>query len=169
MSAPESWLARYAQQRADHPALISAHGTLSYAALEVDARSLAAKLRGLGIKAGDRVPVLLENDPLYVANCLDFSEHNTSFISGHATTSATLAGLICSRHIHRPERRHRDLLVCGGAASLSLAVGILRITADQHFTTDVIVGWATGALFGYLLPSRFTYGRWRWGRDRDRV
>ena len=66
MSAPESWLARHAQQRAKHPALISTHGTLSYAALEADARSLAARLRGIGIEAGDRIPVLLENDPLYV-------------------------------------------------------------------------------------------------------
>jgi membrane-associated phospholipid phosphatase len=99
----------------------------------------------------------------YVSNCLEFSDHNTSFFSGHAATGATFAGLVCSRHLHRPERSYRDALVCGGAAGLSLAAGILRITADQHFTSDVIVGWATGALFGYILPSRFTYGRWRFG------
>ena len=66
MNAPTRLLAWSAREQADHPALISAHGTLSYAALEADALSLAARLSGLGIEAGDRVAVLLGNEPRYV-------------------------------------------------------------------------------------------------------
>lgn len=66
MTTASYWIARHASERGSHPALISAEGTLSYAELDDAARSLAAKLHGLGIATGDRVAVLLENDPLYV-------------------------------------------------------------------------------------------------------
>ena len=39
----------------------------------------------------------------------------------------------------------------------ALATGFLRIAADQHYTTDVITGWASGALFGYVLPTHFRF------------
>lgn len=66
MTTASYWIGRHASERGSHPALISAEGTLSYAELDGAARSLAAKLHGLGIATGDRVAVLLENDPLYV-------------------------------------------------------------------------------------------------------
>jgi hypothetical protein len=72
-------------------------------------------------------------------------------------TSAAIAGILCARHLHRRDRRRTDAFVCASAASASLATGFLRIAADKHFATDVIAGWLSGALFGYVLPSRFNY------------
>jgi membrane-associated phospholipid phosphatase len=82
---------------------------------------------------------------------------NAGFFSGHASNTAMLAGLLCARHLHRRDSGVSDAFVCGGAAAGALATGVLRIVSEHHFATDVIAGWAVGALFGYFLPSRFDY------------
>jgi membrane-associated phospholipid phosphatase len=51
-----------------------------------------------------------------------------------------------------------DHLVCGGALGASVATGLLRLTAEQHYATDVLAAWSSGALFGYILPVWFDYG-----------
>ena len=89
-------------------------------------------------------------DPDYSSACDSGRDRNASFFSGHASSAATLAGLLCSRH--------RDLLTwdglwCGGSIGATVATGLLRITADSHWATDVIAGWGTGAIFGYVLPT----------------
>jgi membrane-associated phospholipid phosphatase len=81
-----------------------------------------------------------------------------SFYSGHTSWSATMSGLVCARRLHRPDRKLSDLLWCGGASSITLAAGFLRIAADEHWMTDVLAGWAVGLVFGYVLPSYFNYG-----------
>jgi len=96
-------------------------------------------------------------DPDYVSSCDAGSDGNASFFSGHASESATLAGLLCARHLHRRERGRADLAICGAAVAASAATGVLRITADQHWATDVLVGWISGGIFGYVLPSLVDY------------
>jgi membrane-associated phospholipid phosphatase len=86
-------------------------------------------------------------------------ERFESFYSGHASLSSTMAGLLCARRLHRPERGAADYLLCGGASSLALATGFLRVSADKHWLSDVLVGWGTGIVFGYVLPSIFHYGK----------
>ncbi len=98
-------------------------------------------------------------DAKYISGCDPGRDDNTSFYSGHATTSATFAGLLCARHLHRMERTGVDLAVCGGAVAGTVTTGILRMTADEHWFTDVLAGWATGALFGYVLPVHFQFGK----------
>lgn len=95
------------------------------------------------------------DDPLADPDCADTTKHNDSFRSGHASTSSALAGLLCARHLHHPDRRRSDVFVCAGAASASLTTGLLRIAADKHYATDVIAGWLSGVVFGYVLPSHF--------------
>jgi membrane-associated phospholipid phosphatase len=94
---------------------------------------------------------------LYVSSCLDTGDWNASFFSGHASLSATLAGLICARRLALESRSGTDWAICGGAVATSGAVGLLRVTADRHWMTDVLVGWSMGALFGYVLPRVFDY------------
>lgn len=98
-----------------------------------------------------------ESNPRYVSDCNSGRDDNASFWSGHASSSATLAGLLCARHLRGPELTRTDALLCGLPAAGALATGLLRITADQHFASDVLAGWASGALFGYLLPSQLSY------------
>lgn len=93
----------------------------------------------------------------YVSNCNDGREDDASFWSGHSSGSATLAGLLCARHLARAERGGADWAVCGLAAAASVATGFMRVSADQHYLTDVLAGWGAGALFGYALPRVFDY------------
>ena len=85
---------------------------------------------------------------------------NRSFFSGHATATATIAGLTCVHHQHLP-------LYGGGAADLApcllmigvaATTGVLRLVYDEHWASDVMIGWAVGALSGYVLPSVLHYG-----------
>jgi hypothetical protein len=84
---------------------------------------------------------------------------NRSFFSGHASSAATAAGLICAHHLHGDlyGGGRADSAACAGAVAAALGAGVARIVADRHYTTDVLVGWGTGALFGYVLPSRWYY------------
>lgn len=96
-------------------------------------------------------------DRNYVSACGHGRDGNTSFFSGHASNAATLAGLLCARHLHRRERSTYDAVVCGGAAAGAVATGVLRIISEKHFATDIIAGWVVGGFLGYYLPSRFDY------------
>ncbi|MCP4004943.1 MAG: o-succinylbenzoate--CoA ligase [bacterium] len=60
------WTGARPAGRAEHLALITPEFTWTYARLDQRARSLACKLRTLGVRSGDRVAVLLGNDPLLV-------------------------------------------------------------------------------------------------------
>ncbi|MGP4025544.1 acyl-CoA synthetase [Actinomadura sp. 3N407] len=61
-----SWPARRARSRPHRTALISAHGTVTYAALFARVTRLAHALRRLGVRRGDRVAYLGPNAPSLV-------------------------------------------------------------------------------------------------------
>lgn len=92
------------------------------------------------------------SDPGYTDSCNSGRDDNASFFSTHASESATLASLVCVRRLYRRESTWNDRLVCGLASATSVTTGVLRITADEHYFTDVLAGWATGVLFGAVLP-----------------
>jgi membrane-associated phospholipid phosphatase len=97
-------------------------------------------------------------DPEYDDNCgSDSSFH--SFYSGHATSSATSAGLICAHHTHLPlyGGGAADTGACLVAIGFTTATGALRIASDNHWATDVLVGHVSGYLAGYLLPTLLYY------------
>jgi membrane-associated phospholipid phosphatase len=83
-----------------------------------------------------------------------------SFYSGHATATASVAGLVCVHHQHLPlfGGGLADLAPCLAMISVSVATGILRLVYDEHWASDVIVGWADGFLSGYVLPSLLHFG-----------
>jgi hypothetical protein len=83
-----------------------------------------------------------------------------SFYSGHATATATAAGLVCVHHQHLPlfGGGFADLAPCLFMIAVSAASGVLRVVYDEHWASDVIVGWADGVLSGYVLPSLLHFG-----------
>lgn len=83
-----------------------------------------------------------------------------SFYSGHATATATTAGLVCVHHQHLPlfGGGFADLAPCLFMIGVSAATGVLRLVYDEHWASDVIVGWADGVLSGYVLPSLLHFG-----------
>jgi membrane-associated phospholipid phosphatase len=113
--------------------------------------------RAAKVSAGRERPYVdpCGTDPDYVSDCDEGRDRNASFFSGHASTTATMAGLVCSHHLHRAASGWFDWAACGGAAAASAAAGVLRVTAEKHHATDVLAGWASGVLFGYILPSHF--------------
>jgi membrane-associated phospholipid phosphatase len=83
-----------------------------------------------------------------------------SFYSGHATATATTAGLVCVHHQHLPlfGGGVADLAPCLVMIAVSAATGMLRLVYDEHWASDVMIGWADGVLSGYVLPSLMHFG-----------
>jgi membrane-associated phospholipid phosphatase len=83
-----------------------------------------------------------------------------SFYSGHAALVSTTASLVCLHHQHLPlfGGGFADLAPCLAMIGIAAATGVLRIVYDEHWASDVIVGWADGVLSGYVLPSLMHFG-----------
>jgi len=88
------------------------------------------------------------------------SNDNRSFFSGHVAAVSTMAGLTCLHHQHLPlyGGGFADLAPCLAMMGLAVATGLLRLVYDEHWATDVVTGWAAGALSGYVIPSLLHYG-----------
>ncbi len=81
----------------------------------------------------------------------DFADNNLSFFSGHATFSfalvssaATVAGLRGYRHAW---------VLWAAGLPLAATTAILRLAADKHWTSDILLGAAIGTSIGILMPT----------------
>jgi membrane-associated phospholipid phosphatase len=76
-------------------------------------------------------------------NNVSFYSSHTSFAFSLAVSTATVASM----------RHYRWAGVIWGVGLVSAAaVGYLRIAADQHYFTDVLVGAAVGSAIGFAVP-----------------
>ena len=96
------------------------------------------------------------------ASCASGSRY-TSFYSGHAAVTATGAGLICAHHTQLTLYRSNvlDKGTCITAIAGTAVTGAMRIMADNHWASDVLVGHLMGYLSGYLLPTLLYYKEFR--------
>jgi hypothetical protein len=81
------------------------------------------------------------------------SNSRQSFFSGHASMAAAGAGVVCSYAIKQKtwgDGIGAQTVPCVLSASAAIAVGVLRIVADKHWGSDVIMGLAVGATIGYF-------------------
>jgi hypothetical protein len=86
------------------------------------------------------------------ADCND-NDRKQSFWSGHASTAAAGAGLGCAWAIKRRtwgESATARTAPCVLGVSAAVTTGVLRIVADKHWGTDVLVGLAVGGTVGYF-------------------
>ncbi|MGC4094800.1 MAG: phosphatase PAP2 family protein [Polyangiaceae bacterium] len=94
-----------------------------------------------------------DDDAAYNDKC-GSADQNVSFFSGHSSISATSAGLLCFQH--QAFRLYGggapDALACAGGVGLMAATGLLRIASDNHWASDVAVGYLVGFASGYGLP-----------------
>ena len=82
-------------------------------------------------------------------NNVSFYSSHTSFAFSLAVSTATVASM----------RHYRWAPVIWGVGLVSAAaVGYLRIAADQHYFTDVLVGAAAGSAIGFAVPYGFHRG-----------
>jgi membrane-associated phospholipid phosphatase len=79
-----------------------------------------------------------------------FGSQDNSFPSGHTSQAFALAAVIAGHTHHRLLR----IAVYGGAG----AVGIARIAADRHFTSDVVAGAILGTIVGHGVVRRLAGG-----------
>jgi membrane-associated phospholipid phosphatase len=91
----------------------------------------------------------------------------SSFYSGHAATTATGAGLVCAHHtqLNLYGNPILDTSACVAAVLGTAVTGAMRIAADNHWASDVIVGHLMGYLSGYLLPTLLYYKEFRVSPD----
>jgi membrane-associated phospholipid phosphatase len=99
------------------------------------------------------------SDPEYKENC-DSGGKFASFPGGHASGAFLGAGMVCAHHAYLPlyGGGAPDVLACAVPVTASVATGVMRIMADRHYTTDVIVGSIGGFTGGFLLPTLLHYG-----------
>jgi membrane-associated phospholipid phosphatase len=81
------------------------------------------------------------------------SDNNLSFYSGHSSFAFSLAvasGTVSSMRGYRWAKA-----VWAGGLMAAAAVAYLRIAADKHYLTDVVVGAAVGSAIGFTVPYLF--------------
>lgn len=79
-------------------------------------------------------------------------EASGSFYSGHANGAFVAATYLAYTYpLRHPEFRHKGLLWAGALGTAATVAG-LRVAAGKHFPSDVVVGAAAGAFFGWALP-----------------
>ncbi len=103
-----------------------------------------------------------ESDPNYSGNC-DSDSQFKSFYSGHAAVTATGAGLLCAHHtqLELYGDPTLDSATCALGIMMTAATGALRISSDNHWTSDVLVGHLMGYASGYLMPTLLYYHEFR--------
>ncbi len=72
------------------------------------------------------------------------------FFSLHASLAATLAASTATLAFLR-KRRGAAWIAAAGAA-LAVVTGLMRISGDKHYVSDVIVGLAAGSAIGVAIP-----------------
>ncbi len=103
-----------------------------------------------------------DRDPGYSENC-ESTKSFRSFPSGHASLTATGAGLMCAHHTNL-SLYGSDVLdtgTCVFAIVGTTATGALRLASDVHYASDVLVGHLIGYVSGYFVPTLVHYGAFR--------
>jgi len=108
----------------------------------------AASTEWLKVLVRRKRPVLYTSGAVAAASAAD---NQRSFPSGHTAVAFAVATsyLVMAHREHLPHRTRNAMLLYGGATG----VGVLRMTAGSHFTTDVLAGAALGAGIGWLVAT----------------
>jgi membrane-associated phospholipid phosphatase len=78
---------------------------------------------------------------------------NLSFFSGHSTFAFALA--VATGTVAHLRGYRWEWLVWAIGLPVAAVVPVLRMAADKHYLTDVLVGSAVGAAFGFGVPELF--------------
>lgn len=75
-----------------------------------------------------------------------------AFFSGHASVVSASSFFTAKVFAdYYPDSKWKPV-VWGAAATIPAITGYLRVRAGKHYPTDVIAGYAVGAVFGILIP-----------------
>ena len=118
-------------------------------ALLLESYALTAALTQATKKIARRPrPYTLRQDPPPGAR-LDTEEASVSFFSGHTSSAFCMAVATGTIAFARNEKNAGWVL--GSGLALATTTGYLRIGADRHYFTDVLVGAVVGSAAGFLV------------------
>ncbi len=83
----------------------------------------------------------------------DSRDANLSFFSGH--TTFTFAVAVSAGTVFLMQGMPGGGWVLGGGLAIAAFTGYLRMAAEQHYLSDVLVGAAVGSLVGWAVPFLF--------------
>lgn len=148
-----TWIGRQSPEVAWQIFVINAQAYSLTLALNTALKRITARQRPWG----DRCP-----DATGEYDCAS-PERYRSFYSGHAAVTATGAGLMCAHHTQLELYKNpaADTAACLSAVAFTAATSVLRMTSDNHWASDVLVGDLMGYLSGYLLPTLLYYREFR--------
>ena len=138
------------------PALLYADKAIRKDWKNVTVIMLETYLLGVGLtvftkNVVDRPRPFLYNTAIPVEDKLGADGIN-SFVSGHTSMTALstfmMAKIIVDYH---PNTKYKPL-IWSFAAAIPATTGLLRYGAGKHFFSDVLSGYAIGALTGYFIP-----------------
>jgi membrane-associated phospholipid phosphatase len=101
--------------------------------------------------AGRARPYTIGAPPELLESGRDPPDNNLSFFSGHTTLAFALTTSAATIASLRGYRNAWVMWVVG--IPLAITTGILRMAADKHWASDVLVGAAVGTAFGVLMPT----------------
>lgn len=137
--------------------------TVQMLAIDLESFAFGGAIALSAEKAGRRRPMarVCESDPSYDKKCKNDDNLNSSFLSGHTTIGFVGAGLLCAHHLNVPlyGGGAADTTTCIAGMSAAIVGGALRVTTDNHYTSDVVLGAGVGLVAGYLMPVLLHYGR----------
>lgn len=91
-------------------------------------------------------------NPDVPASAYDTAKDQVSFWSGHTANTAAIT-FACASMVQRSDASQGlKTATWIGAAVTPAAMGYLRVKAGRHFPTDVLTGYAVGALMGLVVP-----------------
>lgn len=113
---------------------------------------IAARERPYGVDCGVRIPGEI--------NDCTRSRRYRSFFSGHSAQAFTAAGLICYHHMQLRllGPGPADAISCISGLVAAGSVATLRMAADMHYASDVLIGGAVGTLIGLGVPFMHYHG-----------
>ncbi|MBI2393520.1 MAG: phosphatase PAP2 family protein [Deltaproteobacteria bacterium] len=113
---------------------------------------------------------LLRRARPYVWDCMEATgnveqcrEHGasgtTSLVSGHVALAAAGAAVTCTHHANLSlyGSPAADAAACAVGIAVTTGVGVGRLIADNHYTTDILAGALVGGATGYLIPKLLHY------------
>ena len=109
-------------------------------------------------------PYTVGATPEMLAEGHDIADNNLSFFSGHATLTFALVSSAATVATLRGYRSAWLLWLVG--LPMATATSLLRLAADKHWASDVLVGSVIGCATGLLMP---TLLHWRVGPITARV
>jgi membrane-associated phospholipid phosphatase len=136
--------------------LLSASGAGDFNAGLVDSL-LVTEAAAAALLVNQVVKLLVGRQRPYArfGNDLGYSkgEDNLSFYSGH--TSLVFSVVAATVTVASMRGYAGAGIVAGVGFTLGAGIGYLRIAADQHYLTDVVVGAVIGGLVGWAVPRIF--------------